>query len=535
MALPDSPRPDPAPTTAARLLGALDDLADAVLLVDGTGTVRAANRTASALFGDLTGGSLAEHVHPADRRMALDVLGAPVPEPVALRLTGADGAWQPCEVAVGRRSDGTVLLSVREVTARQRREAEAQAAADWLRALLRTVHDVVLVVGRDGTVRWAGGALTRLLGYDPVEIAERPWTDLVHADDADGARATFDVVAGRPGARYSFSARLRRWAGPSLRFELTASNLLDAPDVGAIVLTARDVTELTGARQRVRDVLDSVSIGTATADPDGRILSVNAAMSRLTGVAETHLVGVDLITLVGVDDLADVRAAWTALRERGSAAADLEVRWRNVVDASLWVALGLVPQHDAEGDLVQVTVLVEDLTARRHAGHGRVEPPAGSRGGPDDGVTSLSGKDRARHTLEAALARAGTAATQVGLLLCALDAPPRDDLVLAAADRLRRALRHGDTLVRVDDTVFAVIAEHLVGADDAEVLAQRLLSFVSLPFPVGEETVEVGAHVGIALGRGVAGADDLLAQAGLAVFRSRRDGPHGYAFPPDPT
>ncbi len=98
-----------------------------------------------------------------------------------------------------------------------------------------------------------------------------------------------------------------------------------------------------------------------------------------------------------------------------------------------------------------------------------------------------------------------------------------DRVLVAVADRLRRAVRPEDTVARLGGDEFVVIA---LGVGDREValdIAERIIAGVRRPVAVGGRLVDVSASVGIAIGSGRNGGE-LLDDADRAMYRAKHDG-----------
>ena len=100
-----------------------------------------------------------------------------------------------------------------------------------------------------------------------------------------------------------------------------------------------------------------------------------------------------------------------------------------------------------------------------------------------------------------------------------------DELLKCVAQRLRDSLRTGDTVARLGGDEFAVVMTHSGAADEAGVLAQRLIDALESPIDVQGRNLRVGASVGVALfGDGEVGVDDLLVRADTALYVAKEDG-----------
>ncbi|MCA1683068.1 MAG: EAL domain-containing protein, partial [Actinobacteria bacterium] len=74
-----------------------------------------------------------------------------------------------------------------------------------------------------------------------------------------------------------------------------------------------------------------------------------------------------------------------------------------------------------------------------------------------------------------------------------------DQLIQSVGNRLRDAMREGDTVARLGGDEFAVLACDLDDRDDAEQVARRLVAALTSPFTIDGVRLDVQASVGIAL------------------------------------
>jgi diguanylate cyclase (GGDEF)-like protein len=99
-----------------------------------------------------------------------------------------------------------------------------------------------------------------------------------------------------------------------------------------------------------------------------------------------------------------------------------------------------------------------------------------------------------------------------------------DALLVAVAERLTRLLRPGDSLARLSGDEFVILCEDLLDPSEADPIAVRLSAELSRPFLLSGLEVKVAASIGIAFtGSGIEASEDLLRDADLAMYRSKRD------------
>ena len=106
-----------------------------------------------------------------------------------------------------------------------------------------------------------------------------------------------------------------------------------------------------------------------------------------------------------------------------------------------------------------------------------------------------------------------------------------DALLKEAAVRLQSSVRSGDTVARISGDEFAVVLADLARAEDAALVAQKILERLAAAFEVlGNETF-VTASIGIAgfPGDG-ADAETLIGAADAAMYRAKQSGRNAYQF-----
>jgi PAS domain S-box-containing protein len=118
------------------------------------------------------------------------------------------------------------------------------------RALIESSFDAISLLDSDANITYASASTARVLGYRPYELVGRNALELMHSDDLETVRQTLEEA--RTNARGPVQVRARmlakdrqwRWV------EGTFTNLIDDPDVGAIVANYRDITQQKAAEEQ---------------------------------------------------------------------------------------------------------------------------------------------------------------------------------------------------------------------------------------------------------------------------------------------
>jgi diguanylate cyclase (GGDEF)-like protein/PAS domain S-box-containing protein len=240
-------------------------------------------------------------------------------------------------------------------------------------------------------------------------------------------------------------------------------------------------------------------------------------------------------SLIHADDRPKVGEAMARILEKGAEGASIEFRL-TAGDGSLhWVDNRYVPVRDAEGRLVEVEGIVIDITERK-AAEEKIALLART-----DGLTGLANRSTFVERLHQSFAAAQRGTLPFAVLYLDLDKfkPVNDTLGHAAGDlllkevarRLKSCTREIDVIARLGGDEFAILQSEASEPASAGELAARIQVEICRPYDLNGTEASISVSIGICpFVAGLADADAMLAQADLALYRSKDEGRDQYHF-----
>jgi diguanylate cyclase (GGDEF)-like protein/PAS domain S-box-containing protein len=457
-----------------------------------------------------------------------------------------DGTLVDVSLSVGPVWDlhGTVIGTIgvlADISARKQAEDAFSGTEDRIRSLLWHSSDLVVVWNTGGVITYASPSVTRFTGYEIGDAIGRREPRLVHQDDEERVVQTFDEVrAGPTGASGSFEARFRRYDGEWRWLEAVVGNLIDDPDVGGLLVNARDVTERREAEARVRQsedelrsVLEASPDLIARFDRELRHVYVNRAVERVTGFKREELLGRSMRDLHMTEEFIDV---WdTNLRRAFETATAGEFEYHFVtVGGQRWFHTRLAPELGGDESVERVLVVSRDVTERKAAEQQLTYKAL------HDPLTGLPNRVLLLDRVGLALDRLERTGGLVAVLFLDLDRfkVVNDSLGHAAGDwllvevgkRLVAASRPGDTVARLGGDEFVVVCGELGSGQDAALVARRLAVSLAAPFESRPRSISITASIGIATSFDERDPSELLFDADAAMYRAKRNGRARYEF-----
>ena len=242
--------------------------------------------------------------------------------------------------------------------------------------------------------------------------------------------------------------------------------------------------------------------------------------------------------LIDPEDQARVHAALTSVLENAAPSAAIEFRLLKGDGSRRWVEARYSPVRDKSGRLIEIEGIMIDVTERR-AAEDKI-----ARLARTDSLTGLANRATFIERLHQTFASSRRGGPGFAVLYLDLDHfkdindtlghPAGDTLLQTVALRLVGDVRETDLVARLGGDEFAILQGDVSDPASSGALAEKLLVTLAAPYTLGGNIVRVSASIGVApLEPDTPAADTLLAQADLALYRSKEEGRNKYRFHSD--
>lgn len=426
--------------------------------------------------------------------------------------------------------------------------------------------DALCVVDEQGRYLFVNAAYQRIFGYSAAEVIGRRMIDFVHPDDREQTlRAARDIMAGE--AKFNFQNRYLHRDGRVVHVQWSAH--WSAQHRVRIAL-GHDITELKRAEAVQAALLEISEAAHTEADLQSLFVRIHRTVASLIPARNCFIalrqVEGDLVEFPYFED--EVDTAPEALRLEAPTLSNHVIRSGEPLlitpetrpglpdplqppvghRATGWVGVPLATAGGVIGALVvqsydpdtrytaQDMQLLQFVSAQVAAAIERTR----NRNwlaflASHDPLTGLPNRSHFHQRLQHALHRSGFERGEVALIYLDLDGfkgvndrfghETGDQLLRAASERIRHAVRQTDTIARLGGDEFAVMLHGTSRLSDAIEVGETLRQALSRPFQLDRQVVAISASIGIALQPdGDICCDGLLQHADRAMYAAKRAG-----------
>lgn len=388
-----------------------------------------------------------------------------------------------------------------------------------------------------GALRWSLEGC-RVLGSGPRPPADTlpRFLEAVHPADRN-AIAEFMQRAQGDVSRREIEVRLLREDGTISWIEMIARP--SAGEDGVVTRvdgTMHDVTERRKNEEQLRlaaSVFERSSEANMVVGADGRIASVNAAFTRITGYSAEEAIGNNPSLLKSGRHAPEFyQAMWRTLADTGHWEGEVWNRRKAGQIYPEW--LSIEAAFDGRGRISHYIAIFRDISERKES-EDRIRNLAYF-----DPLTNLPNRSLLGDRIEQTLVAAQRAEETVAILFLDLDRfkyvndslghHAGDQVLQLVAGVLRACLRDSDTVARHGGDEFVLILPN-VDAEGAARVAQKIIDALSAPLAVQGREVSATPSIGISLFPGDgADAESLIKNADAAMYHAKASGRANYQF-----
>jgi diguanylate cyclase (GGDEF)-like protein/PAS domain S-box-containing protein len=288
-------------------------------------------------------------------------------------------------------------------------------------------------------------------------------------------------------------------------------------------------------RVNAASVFDNTREGIIIAGADGLMTDVNAAFTRITGFSRDEVIGKNPSLLrSGRQDKAFYQSMWQELANTGHWSGEI---WNRRKDGEVFAEiLTISAVSDSAGAVQQYVAVFTNITSLKTY-QNELEHIARF-----DALTDLPNRVLLTDRLQQAMHQAQRRQNLVAVVFIDLDGfkavndqhghEAGDFLLVTVSQRMRLALRDGDTLARNGGDEFVAVLVDLQSVEDAVPLLERLLSAASQLVDFGGVHLQVSASMGVSIypQPEATAMEDLLRCADAAMYQAKQSGKNRYAI-----
>ena len=381
------------------------------------------------------------------------------------------------------------------------------------RDIVESIEDLILVVDARQRLISANRSARRILPAvplpAPLKIMLEQHSELLACLQEDIQPHRRDLEMALDGRRVTFDVRSVDTAGEK---EWNCATVYVLRDVTSERILESD---LRGHRQQMRQIIDLIPFPIYARDAQGHFLFANDSCASAYGFRGEELTGRTMSELHG-DGVEAERIKTNDLRVMDKLQPlETEELFYNGRNEARAYKTTKVPFRYDESDAIGIVALSVDVTDEREQ-QKMLHFLAST-----DPLTNLPNRRHFQSVLEKALNRATQSRERAALISLDLDHfkmindsfghQVGDDVLRQVADRLRKNLRFSDhlgseaveshhmTISRQGGDEFMVLLPHINEANDAAIVARRLIEALQSPFEVGSDRLQLGTSIGIAI------------------------------------
>jgi len=380
----------------------------------------------------------------------------------------------------------------------------------------------------------AGSCGTAVYTTEPVFVenilSDRRWENLLEIADRFNLRACWSLPIKVDGdeviGSFALTSFESRPPGPFHKRLLDTGSYL----AGIVLQREQQAQRLLAAGIAFDHMREAVMV----TDAEHRIVQANKAFERITGYSAEEAVGQTPRLLNSGRQSRDFyRDFFRSLNEQGEWRGEIWNRRKNGDIYPQWLSVNTI--FDSDGKVSSHVSVFADITDTKDSERKLWQLAH------HDPLSNLPNRLLLNARLEHAMQRAHRTATGLALLFIDLDRFKNindslghqvgDELLKAVSHRLQTSVHEDDTVARLGGDEFVILLEDIRDANNARMIANRIIERLSDPVNVRGKSLVVTASIGISLyPQDAQDAETLLKHADAAMYQAKTLGRNRLAY-----
>lgn len=315
-------------------------------------------------------------------------------------------------------------------------------------------------------------------------------------------------------------------------FEARIQPLNNEPDLVSMMIRRMTADEFVLRQDRLlKSLFESSSEGMLLLDKSHAPMFYNKAFEGIVELEKERIAkGIEFYNADGESQTAEI---WQNVYYAHSWCGEAYVKQESGESLPIWLAIDTV--HDSEGEISHYLALLRDISQLKRSQEHLVYYAT------HDQLTGLPNRNLFHTHLESALERSQRSEKSGAVFFMDLDNfkaindtmghAAGDALLLEIAARLKNTFRKSELISRIGGDEFTLVVESLEHAEEAQLVAERVLQEFEKPFTLEGQEFEVTCSMGISVfpSDGET-SESLIKQADTAMYSAKEDGKNTYRF-----
>ncbi|MEI6858265.1 MAG: EAL domain-containing protein [Shewanella sp.] len=365
------------------------------------------------------------------------------------------------------------------------------------------------------------------------------WKNSIHPQDRVAVQDYIGAHFKGGSVQNSIEYRLVSLSGET-RWILDRGKVVSRDDKGAPLRMCGTNTDITD-RKRVEEslklaasVYNNCSEAMSVQDSEGKIITINAAFSEITGYQENEIID-QHITILQCNNTKknQFNKIKFQIVKTGKWQGEVWLKHKNATEYMVWLTINTI--YDDRGDVYRRVALFSDITEKKQAEH-IIWKQANY-----DPLTGLPNRRMLLEFLRAELFKADRNNQHLALMFLDLDYFKEvndtlghdvgDLLLIEVAKRLKSCIRESDVVARLGGDEFTVVLSAIEDNKGVNRVAEHILSRLSEPFKLGNDTTYISGSIGVTLYPDDASTiENLLKNADQAMYAAKDLGKNRFHY-----